>query len=133
MRHIHELRGVGGRVRPSKYKAVALVVEGIRFASKLEARRYEELRLMERLGGIEQLRIHPHYDLEVNRVKIGRGYTADFAYYDCDLGRTVVEDVKGISPRDWPLRRDLMLALHGIRVELWPPRKRKGRGGENCG
>jgi hypothetical protein len=57
-------------------------------------------------GRIAGLKVHPHYDLRgINGGKIGRGYTADFAYDELGAdGQTlahVVEDVKsGRSAKD---------------------------------
>jgi hypothetical protein len=89
------------------------VVDGITFASGAEANRYLVLKDMERRGEIQHLEVHPHFDFVVGGCKVARGYTADFAYI---AGRTtrykVVEDVKGPVERDWPLRRDLFLALN---------------------
>ena len=110
----------------SKYKAQAVEIDGIRFSSQMEAKRYIQLRLLEKTGKIVYLVVHPHWDFEINGVKVGRGYTADFEWYEMG-GKRHVEDVKGVTTRDWPLRRDLMKALHGITVSLWPAREKKRR------
>lgn len=75
-----------------KYRNQPVIIDGHRFASKLEARRYGELRLLERAGEIRDLRIQPRYDLVVNGVKVGT-YVADFAYLD-KTGTPVTEDTK---------------------------------------
>jgi hypothetical protein len=89
------------------------VICGITFDSGAEANRYLVLRDMEQRGEIRHLEVHPHFDLTVNGCRVGRGITLDFAYI---TGRTtcykVVEDVKGHAERDWPIRRDLFLALY---------------------
>ncbi len=67
-----------------------------RFASQAEARRGEELALLERAGEITQLAYQPRYVLSKQpRVT----YTADFAYLDA-AGEPHTEDVKGILTRD---------------------------------
>jgi hypothetical protein len=51
----------------------------------------------------------------INGHKVGRGYTADFRYIvmkDSEHAGEFVEDVKGPVERDWPLRRDLFMALY---------------------
>lgn len=101
----------------NKYRAKKTVVDGIKFDSKREARRYQELRLLERAGEIARLNLQVRYPLEVNGHKIGR-YTADFVYCDSD-GMLVVEDVKSPATkkaRDYVLRKKLMLAIHGIEI-----------------
>lgn len=89
------------------------VIDGITFDSGAEANRYLVLRDMERRGEISHLEIHPHLDFVVNGCRVARGYRPDFRY--CAGKSThynVVEDVKGPTERDWPLRRDLFLALY---------------------
>lgn len=97
----------------NKYGAVKVEVDGIKFDSKREAKRYQDLRILERAGRIESLELKPRYELVVNGVKIGR-YTADFRYLEAR--KLVVEDSKGDASRDYPLRKKLMLALHGIEI-----------------
>lgn len=101
----------------NKYYAKKTVVGGIRFDSLREARRYQELLLLEHAGQITGLRRQVRYDLVVNGVKIGR-YTADFIY--AENGNNVVEDVKSPATkkaRDYILRKKLMLALFDIAIK----------------
>lgn len=79
-------------------------VDGITFDSLAEARRYSELRLMERAGEIAQLELQPVYLLHA-----GIKYRADFRYRDKD-GREVVEDVKGHLTDVYRLKKKLLLA-----------------------
>ena len=101
--------------KPSKYRAVKTVVDGVTFHSKKEAKRYQDLRLLEKCSAITQLELQPRYELIVNNVKIGR-YTGDFRYLTND--GLVVEDCKGYkkASRDYILRKKLMKALHGIEI-----------------
>lgn len=102
----------------SKYGAVPTDVDGIRFASKAEARRYGELSLMEYAGEIHELELQPAYDLVVNGVKIGK-YVADFRYVLADTGAVVVEDVKGGNATKTPvyrLKAKLVRALYGVEI-----------------
>jgi hypothetical protein len=80
--------------RRSKYRAIPTEIDGVRFASKAEARRYCELRLLERDGSIQSLYLQPAYVLHAGDEPIGR-YVADFSYTDAKTGEIVVEDVKG--------------------------------------
>lgn len=100
-----------------KYRNVATEVDGIRFDSRAEARRYGELQLLFAAGEITELQLQPRYPLLVNGVKISH-YTADFAYRDRD-GALHVEDVKSAptKTRDYVMRRKLMKALYGVDVE----------------
>lgn len=101
--------------RRSKYGAQKTTVDGIEFDSKAEAKRYGELRLLERAGKIKNLERQVRYDLEVNGVKIGF-YKADFRYWDQASSQHVVEDVKGMRTPVFAMKAKLMKALHGIEV-----------------
>ena len=100
----------------SKYHAMPTYVDNVRFASKAEARRYSELRLLERVGTIADLELQPRFPLVIDGHRLCV-YVADFRYLD-ERGQTVVEDVKGM-PGGTPLfrlKRKLMLAIYGINV-----------------
>lgn len=120
----------------SKYGNRKVVADGYTFDSAGEAKRYQVLKLMQHAGEITRLEVHPHWDLAVNGIKIGRGYTADFSYRD-KAGELVVEDFKGVRTEAFVLRKKLMKAVHGIDVrEVRTPsgelkssgRARRGRG-----
>lgn len=98
----------------SKYRAVRTTIDGITFASRAEARRYQELRLLEKAGTITDLELQPKFDLVVGGVKVCR-YVGDFAYTARD-GRPVLEDVKGVKTAVYRLKAKLLWALHGIRI-----------------
>ena len=100
----------------TKYGNVPTNVGGKVFASKLEARRYRELLLLERGGMIQELETQPVFDLVVNGEKICR-YVADFQYYDTERKMRVVEDAKGVRTETYKLKRRLMKACLGIDVE----------------
>ena len=109
--------------RGSKFGNRKTEVDGITFDSKREARRYAELRLMERAGEISNLEIQVPFvlipnqrDEETGRV-IERAltYRADFMYND-RTGKLVVEDAKGYRTDAYLIKRKLMLERHKIRV-----------------
>jgi len=87
--------------RKNKYNAKKTVVDGITFASKVEAKRYGELRLLEKGGEILYLEPHPAFELhaalscrkEPGEGKIGK-YIADFKYVNNRTQLWVYEDVK---------------------------------------
>jgi hypothetical protein len=89
--------------------------DGSVFPSEREGRRYEELLLRRRAGDIRNLRRQVKYPLDVNGVRITT-WTADFVYEEGPTWETAVEDVKGWPNDRWPMKRALMLAVHGIRV-----------------
>jgi hypothetical protein len=98
----------------------------VRFASGAESRRYAHLELMLKAQTIRKLVPHMHFKLEiltgVNPGPIGRGYTSDSVYEEMDPASgqwvTIVEDVKGRESRDWPLRKELMWRLYGVKIRV---------------
>ncbi|TGV15807.1 DUF1064 domain-containing protein [Mesorhizobium sp. M8A.F.Ca.ET.173.01.1.1] len=103
-----------------KYRNVPTMIDGIRFASKREAKRYSELRLLQRAGQISNLEVQPAFKFEVNGRPVlirsngypnGRQakYVADFAYWDGE--KRVVEDSKGFSTPEYKLKKALVEAL----------------------
>lgn len=97
----------------SKYGARKAERAGEEFDSQAEARRYDELCLLQKAGDISRLVTHPTYGLKVNGIEICR-YEADFEYVRD--GQRVVEDVKGVRTDAYRLKARLMLACHGITV-----------------
>lgn len=106
----------------NKYRSKKTVVDGITFDSRLEARRYQELKLMERAGEISGLQLQKQYVLipsqKLNNKVVERAvnYIADFVYTLKSSGETVVEDTKGVKTKDYIIKRKLMLYVHGIRI-----------------
>lgn len=101
--------------RRSKFGAVKTTVDGIEFDSKAEARRYSELRLLERAGKIRNLERQVRYDLDVNGVRVGF-YKADFRYWDQASSQQIVEDVKGMRTPVFAIKAKLMKALHRVEI-----------------
>jgi hypothetical protein len=110
--------------RPHKYRAVPTVIDGIRFASKKEAARYGQLKMLEKAGEIHGLELQPEYVLDVlgiKSAKIGK-YRADFSYCECRRGekclfsRVVVEDVKGFKTPLYRWKKRHVEAQYGIEI-----------------
>lgn len=116
----------------NKYSNKKTTVDGIEFDSRFEASRYCELKLLEKAGQIQNLKLQEEFELipaqreflgfdENNKKKFGRviergcKYKADFTYYE--NGRLVVEDTKGAKTSDYIIKRKLMLYIHGIRIK----------------
>lgn len=118
----------------NKYRNRKVEVDGIVFDSKKEAKRYQELLMLEKAGVIQNIRrqqkfvlIPAQYSTE-DFTKTGKAkcierectYLADFVYED-SKGRTCVEDVKGykrsMGYSYFAIKRKLMLYVHGIRVK----------------
>ncbi|BBU58531.1 hypothetical protein KU6B_47960 [Mameliella alba] len=102
----------------NKYGAIPTVVDGIRFDSLREARRWGELRLMERGGEIRNLRRQVKIPLEGRdgplKTRTGKPMkmTVDFVYEDRRLNwAEVYEDSKGKPTRDYEVRRAVAQAM----------------------
>ncbi len=106
------------QTRRPKFNNVRGEIDGHRFDSMAEGRRYLVLRDRLQKGEIRDLEPHPPaYRFEVNGVLVGR-YTPDFRFVETATGETVVEDVKSkpTLTTDYRLRKKLMLACFGITI-----------------
>jgi len=105
----------------NKFSAEKTTRDGITFDSKREARRYDELRLLERGGEITDLRLQPEFDLLGQHMPLisdaGRKlkYRADFSYFDVRKGKRVFEDAKGYRTPEYKLKRAILRAM-GIEI-----------------
>lgn len=98
----------------SKYKNKKTEVDGIKFDSLKEARRYGELKLLVKGGVIKDLELQPVFELIPSQVYQGKtmrkvSYIADFMYKDIKRGITVVEDVKGFKTDVYKIKMKLFL------------------------
>ncbi len=97
-------------------------VNGHKFASLAEGRRYGELNLACRTGAIRDLKVHPRLPMVINGVKIGRGwFEADFSYLEHRDGaeRLIYEDVKGGGETDnQKTRRQVAEAVNRVTIEI---------------
>ncbi len=88
--------------RRGKYNARPTEADGYRFASALESRRYQQLKLLLAAGEISGLTVHPRIELlPAGRDVCGERlravyYVGDFGYLDKD-GKSWVEDTKGVE------------------------------------
>jgi hypothetical protein len=114
--------------RPAKYRAIPTDCEhGHRHASKIEARRCNELAEQQISGAISGLEQQPTFKVHVEGRAIC-SYIADFRYSMADSGLVIVEDVKGKATAVFNLKRKLVEATHpGTVITIWPPKKRKAR------
>ena len=125
-----------------KYGNKKVTYDGIEFDSRKEARRYQELKLLERAGKIQGLELQKVFELipaqyEATGERYTKGknkglfkkrlveravtYKADFYYIE--NGKAVVEDIKGyVDPASgafarYTIKRKLMLYVHGIKIK----------------
>ena len=126
--------------RTAKLGNRKVVVDGIEFDSQKEARRYCELKLLQRAGQIEDLQLQKEFELipaqyetferygkNGRRLQDGTRcierscvYKADFVYKK--NGKQVVEDTKGYRDpasaayAKFVIKRKLLLWRYGIRI-----------------
>lgn len=96
----------------------------IKFDSKKEARIYDELMLRLQAGKIRDLKLQPQFTLSESyktpdgkRIRALR-YVADFSYYDCELGKDIVVDVKSkaTKTRVYQIKKKLLRERFNIEV-----------------
>ncbi len=107
--------------KTNKYRnETALGPGGLKFKSKRELKRYNELMLLLNAGEITDLKLQPQYTLlesyykpDGTPVKRMR-YTADFSYIK--NGQLIVEDVKSTATKTeaYQLRKNMMLDRYSI-------------------
>ncbi len=104
------------KTKQSKYNAVKTILDDIKFDSKKEARRYIQLKQMERAGLIKKFRLQVPFVL-VDKSCYGREikYVADFVYIENDA--EIVEDVKGVKTPVYRLKKRLMAERYGIKIK----------------
>jgi hypothetical protein len=95
-----------------KYHNKKTKIDGIIFDSKLEAKRYTELKMLEKNEYIKELKLQPSYDLipsfkKGNKIYRKTTYRADFSYYDNKLNKTIIEDTKGFKTPVYMLKKKL--------------------------
>lgn len=118
----------------NKYQNKKVTINGVKFDSKKEARRWQELKLLEKAGHIRNLQRQVKFVLipaqrEPDTVGARGGrikgkllerevaYYADFVYYVEGSEKPVVEDTKGIRTPEYIIKRKMMLYFHGIRIK----------------
>lgn len=98
------------KCRPHKYGARKTIVDGETFDSKLEADRYQVLRLRYMAGEITALERQVTFGLTGPLGQHVCNYIADFRYIE---GKTIVaEDAKGVNTPVFKLKRSLFLQCY---------------------
>lgn len=116
------------KTKESKYHNVKTDVNGIRFDSQKEARRYQELQTLEEAGLIEDLRLQVNFTLQEAYTKPNGErvraivYKADFAYYQKDQNGDytlyIVEDVKSRATKTPVYRTKKKLMWEKFRIQI---------------
>lgn len=114
------LGNVSGNTK-SKYHSRKQIIDGHVFASKREAQRYSELKILEKAGEISNLELQKRFELIPSQRIDGKVverpcyYVCDFAY--CEGGNQVIEDAKGMKTEVYKIKKKLMLYKYGIAIK----------------
>lgn len=95
-----------------KYNAVRTEVDDKKFPSKKEARRYQELKVMQKTGRILFFIRQTPFDLPGSII-----YRADFMIFWAD-GNVTIEDTKGVDTPVSSLKRKQVEALYPVKIEV---------------
>lgn len=98
-----------------KYGNKITYVDGIRFMSKREAERYQQLKILQAAKHIKGLTLQPIFPIVLNGKKICK-VIMDFEYYEND--QRIIEDVKGKDNAMSKLKRKLVEAVYGIKITV---------------
>lgn len=98
--------------KKSKYSAKKCEIDGIKFDSEKEGKRYVQLKLLEKNKFISDLQLQVPFVLqdgfEFNGKKIlPIKYIADFTYWE--NGELVIEDVKGVKTDVYELKKKMFM------------------------
>lgn len=95
----------------NKYRNKKTIIDGIKFDSIAEGRRYKELKLLEKGKYITDLELQPKFELQAKFTN-AKGehvraitYKADFSYIE--NGKIIVEDVKGVITKEFAIKKKL--------------------------
>lgn len=96
-----------------KYFNQIVSIDGIKFASKKEAKRYSQLKLLEKAKVIQDLQLQKKFELQPKYTN-SKGehiraitYICDFYYYDVEHQKFVVEDTKGFRTDVYKLKKKI--------------------------
>lgn len=105
----------------SKYNNTKESYGNLKFDSKKERERFVELKAMQDIGLIHNLKLQHNFTLregytttDGERIQ-GTIYKADFTYYD-EKGVFIIEDVKGVPTDIYKLKKKMMMDI-GYRIK----------------
>lgn len=97
----------------NKYKNKHITIDNINFMSIKEAKRYTELKWLERAGLIRELELQKKFELQPKYINNNGEhiraitYVCDFYYYNCEDNVYVVEDTKGFRTETYKLKKKI--------------------------
>lgn len=110
------------RRKGQKYNNEITVVNGKKFRSKLEAKRYQQLLIEEQIGEISDLRLQPRFPIIINGIKCFT-YVSDFEYLRRGDDILTIEDAKGYWPQESKNKfKSAKASYPNTRFTVWPER-----------
>ena len=103
--------------RRSKYGNTIAFLGNIKFHSKAEMHFYSELLLREKAGEVSDIKLQPKFIIEIKEKKIC-SVILDFSFFDKKLNEVVYIDVKGKDNALSILKRKLVEACLGIKIQV---------------
>lgn len=98
------------QVKQHKYNAKAVIVDGIRFSSKKEAKYYNGLKLAKQSGELSYFLRQVPFDLPS-----GIKYRVDFVEF-WKNGEIRYVDVKGFKTKEYILKKKLVESLYPVKI-----------------
>ena len=95
-----------------KFRAKPTIADGIRFDSKLEARYYERLKLLQKAGDVVFFLRQVPFHLPGN-VR----YVVDFQEFRSN-GDVVFTDVKGMETKDFIMKKKMVEAIYPVVINI---------------
>lgn len=102
-----------------KYKSKQTIVDGIKFQSKLESERFQQLKLLQKAHEITDLQCQKEFQIFEGYINCYTGekhksryYVADFFYLDLRSKQWIVEDTKGVETDVFKLKWELVQEQH---------------------
>ncbi|WP_079708604.1 DUF1064 domain-containing protein [Paraliobacillus ryukyuensis] len=116
--------------RKSKYGNRKVEIDGHKFDSELEARYYQELKLLKKAGEIVDFSLQPRFELQPSFKKNGKTtrkitYIADFKIERHD-GTIDIVDIKGHITKEFAIKRKLFDYQHDVQLKVLAWSKAKG-------
>lgn len=106
--------------KKSKYNNKKITIDGIKFDSIKEGKRYQQLKQLEKDGKIKDLRLQVKFELQppinLGYKKIRAiNYVADFTYRD-NMENLIVEDVKGMKTSIYKMKAKMFAYKYGFEI-----------------
>lgn len=96
-----------------KYHNKIVTIDNIKFQSKKEAKRYTELKLLEKVHIISELELQKKFELQPKYTNNNGeniraiNYVCDFFYFDNEKQQYIVEDTKGFRTDVYKLKKKI--------------------------